>query len=533
MRKLHFLYGLLSAILAASLLFLSFSIVAAEAAVLNHNYPRLANYFLKPGLSADRISGLKKWDVLILDSELGNYNPSGLNSIKAQNPNVVLLPYVDTMLIRKRGSYGWDRRYNYAKLLAAEASGSPGWWLHDQYGNQISTWVDNLNLNLSDVSPTYNGMRWSDFLAKLAGDQIVRDYPWDGVFYDDAHQYASWLNDGNLDLNNDGAKDGSSYINQQWGSGLNNLFSKTRQYAGPGALIIGNGEYTLYGYGNGRLFENFPKFWSGVTWDSTMQEYFAWQSRGLSPQLVVANGNNGNTGDQFSNLRNMRFTLASTLLGDGYFSYDYGGDSHGQLWWYDEYSVDANGNATGDDSAKGYLGQPKGAAQRLSNGTWRRDFDRGIVLVNPTSQTQTINLEKTHKKIKGTQAPSINDGSQVTSVTLLGNDGIILLDQHSGESSQPKPGGRGSIKGRVLNRSGRPIRGTAVRAGNTVVPTNRGGEFAVSDLQAGIYTVYFDAPGYSSQIQEIIQVLEGQTTVTPTALMSPSRRIRTRTARRP
>jgi hypothetical protein len=511
---------------------MAFPAVEIEAASLDHNYPRLANYFLKPSLSEERINGLKRWDVLILDAELGHYDPSGLNSIKAQNPNVVLLPYVDTMLARKRGSYRWDGRYNYAKLLAAEASGSPGWWLYDQYGNQISTWVDNLNLNLSDSSPTYNGLRWSDFLAELAGDQIIRDYPWDGVFYDDAHQYASWLNDGNLDLNNDGAKDTSSYIDQHWGSGLNNLFAKTRQYAGPGALIIGNGAYTLYNYGNGRLFENFPRFWSGATWDSTMQEYFAWQSKGLSPQLQVLNGNNRNAGDQFSNIKNMRFTLASALLGDGYFSYDYGSSSHGQLWWYDEYSVDANGNATGDDRGKGYLGQPIGAAQKLSNGTWRRDFDRGIVLVNPTSQSQTLSLEKTYKKIKGTQAPSINDGSLVNTITLSGEDGVILLSQHSGESSQPKSGGRGHIKGRVLNRSGRPIRGTAVRAGNTVVPTNGGGVFAISDLQAGIYTVHFDAPGYSSQVQEVIPIFEDQTTATPTVLMSPSRRMRTGTAKR-
>jgi len=544
MKRLSLAYRLLSLILTVSLLSLAFPVARVDAANLNHNYPRLANYFLKPTLSQDRINSLKKWDVLVLSSELGYDSASGLNSIRSQNPNVVLLPYVDSMLVTKRGSYGWDKRYNYLKLQAVEGSGSPGWWLHDQYGNQVSSWVNSWNANLSDVSPVYGGKRWAEYLADLVSSEISKDYPWDGIFYDEVHEVISWLNNGNLDLNNDRVRDSSSYVNEHWSSGLRTLISRSRANEGPAKLIIGNGGYTQYAYGNGRLFENFPKFWSGATWDGTMQEYFAWQSRGLSPQLVIINGTNGNSGDQFSNLRNMRFTLASTLLGDGYFSYDYGDTSHGQLWWYDEYSVDANGNATGDDTGKGYLGQPKGAAQRLSNGIWRRDFDRGIVLCNPTSQTQTVTLEKTYQKIRGTQAPDVNDGSYVNSVTIPSQDGIILLDPSqagspspspsagdgtSGTAPAPSPSGGGSSKeprktghihGRVVSAGGQTILGTAVRAGGTVVPTNPGGEFRISNLAAGVYTVYYDAPGYMSQTQESVPIYENQTTDTPMVIMS-------------
>jgi hypothetical protein len=428
------LFGLLKSLSLARILSVALVVASAflappaknvEKAGLSHNYPRLANYFLKPNLSEDRIDGLRKWDVLVLSSELGYNNPSGLDAIRSRNPNALFLAYVDTMLVARRGAYGYDWRYNYFKLLAAESSGSPGWWLRDQYGNQISTWTDVWNLNLSDVGPIHDGKRWPEFLADLVRKEMLRDYSWDGVLYDDAHQYASFLNNGNLDLNNDRIQDSPSYVRKHWASGLKTLFSRSRAN-GQDRIIIGNGGYTLYAHGNGRLFEPFP---SGTTWDKSMKEYLIWLSVGAQPRLSIINGNNGNAGDQFYSLQNMRFTMTSALMGDGYFSYDYGGTSHGQLWWYDEYSVDASGNATGDDSGKGYLGQPLRGARKLGNGVWRRDFDRGIVLVNPTSQTQTVKLEKKYRKILGTQAPDVNDGSLMDEVSLPSQDGIILLVQ--------------------------------------------------------------------------------------------------------
>lgn len=68
--------------------------------------------------------------------------------------------------------------------------------------------------------------------------------------------------------------------------------------------------------------------------------------------------------------------------------------------------------------------------QRISRprpDAWRRDFQRGVALVNPTALPVTVPLGGTFRKIKGTQDPSVNDGRIVTSVTLPARDGIILL----------------------------------------------------------------------------------------------------------
>ncbi|MDQ3879965.1 MAG: Ig-like domain-containing protein, partial [Chloroflexota bacterium] len=48
-------------------------------------------------------------------------------------------------------------------------------------------------------------------------------------------------------------------------------------------------------------------------------------------------------------------------------------------------------------------------------------------LNNSTSTTQTVSLGGTFKHLKGTQNPTLNNGAQVTSVTIPEHDGVILL----------------------------------------------------------------------------------------------------------
>jgi hypothetical protein len=50
------------------------------------------------------------------------------------------------------------------------------------------------------------------------------------------------------------------------------------------------------------------------------------------------------------------------------------------------------------------------------------------VLVNPKGNgVRTVTLETNYVKIKGTQAPTVNSGATVRTVTLKDRDGIILL----------------------------------------------------------------------------------------------------------
>ena len=57
---------------------------------------------------------------------------------------------------------------------------------------------------------------------------------------------------------------------------------------------------------------------------------------------------------------------------------------------------------------------------------FRRDFDNGIVVVNATPNSRTINLNGTFERINGTQ-DNVNNGATVTSITLPAHDSAVLV----------------------------------------------------------------------------------------------------------
>jgi len=108
-------------------------------------------------------------------------------------------------------------------------------------------------------------------------------------------------------------------------------------------------------------------------------------------------------------------------------------------WQKYEYTVKTQDGNTQGEFKIGF-GQTTGTVWiddvRLQKGgrdVWRRDFTGGSVIVNATQNAKTINLGQTLRKIKGVQAPAVNDGSLVTQVTIPSLDGLILLSETSME----------------------------------------------------------------------------------------------------
>lgn len=200
---------------------------------------------------------------------------------------------------------------------------------------------------------------------------------------------------------------------------MEKIFSRTKELA-PGKIVVGNG----VGGGNGKAYfanlngvaiEHFHR----ANWTEAMNNYFFILEKGKEPAVSIINSNTENTGKQ-DDYAKMRFGLASALLGDGYYSFDYGDQAHNQLWWYDEYGV--------------FLGKPLNSTYNLRDGStkfaaglWRRDFQNGVVIVNSTNSAETINFNEEFEKIHGRQDKTANDGSVGQSITLNGREGAILL----------------------------------------------------------------------------------------------------------
>jgi len=65
--------------------------------------------------------------------------------------------------------------------------------------------------------------------------------------------------------------------------------------------------------------------------------------------------------------------------------------------------------------------------QRGETSVWRRDFENGIVLVNPSTSVQQAPLGGTWRKIQGIADPLVNDGSLVTTATVAASDALFLI----------------------------------------------------------------------------------------------------------
>jgi hypothetical protein len=127
----------------------------------------------------------------------------------------------------------------------------------------------------------------------------------------------------------------------------------------------------------------------------------------------------------------MRYALASALLDNGYIMYHTGGYNSDNVVWFDEFDLDGTATTSWLGAA---IDPPQTNAYQ--NGVFRRRFENGMAIVNPRTNpdkslrtAQTITPEAGYKRFVGSQAPSVNNGQNVTSISIDAGDGIILIKQ--------------------------------------------------------------------------------------------------------
>ena len=387
------------------IIILIFSLVLTQSVFaidfdLEHDYPRLANYFLNWEVRSDEVADLARWDVLVLDMEIGESQSEKIKSIKRQNPDIVILAYITPQEIIEYASQSSSvaRR----KLVAGIKD---DWYLQNSNGERLSWWPGTQLLNV------YNS-EYSDYVSDFVVDEILATGLWDGIFFDNSWDNISWFVGDDIDYNLDGQ--GDSNLDSKWQSGMKDIYNKTRQKSGGKYFILGNNEtYNYTDELNGMMSENFDI----DNWSDAMARYEYNQKNRLQPKINIINANTANSGRQ--SLSQMRFALVSTLLEDGYFSYDYGDNYHGQTWWYDEYDVNL-GQAISDSVSKNNY-------DSYQADVWSRDFGNGIAVLNSTDKVQNIDLGGEYEKIHGTQDWEFNDGQIISSLELGAKDGIVML----------------------------------------------------------------------------------------------------------
>jgi hypothetical protein len=408
------------------LAFFLFPWSSAEAAIgkAKTDYPRLANYYLSWEIPNTDVDDLARWDLLILDMEVQHNSSANFKKLRTLNPDILLLAYVysEEVTLQPDSRYG-ELRY---ELLSRFAD---SWWLRDASGNRVSFWPGTNVVNITDDAGVHNGQRWNEFLPKYVKENVFSNGRWDGVFYDNIWPTVSWLNSGNIDLNRDGKKDSKTEMDNKWVAGNKKLLSGTLSAIGSDNILMGNshGFEPYQPYLNGIMLESFPAPWeNGGTWAGSMKSYT--NTKGFrEPKIMVVNANTDNRWEM-ENYRKMRFSLGSVLLGDGYFSFDYGVNDHSQTWWYDEYDIEL-GRAAG--SPINILDKSN---RTWKNGVWRRDFENGIVVVNSTSENKNyVFTDEVFSRIDGRQDRLVNNGARVNMVSLQPNDAVVLLGRPKGD----------------------------------------------------------------------------------------------------
>lgn len=382
----------------------------AFAAGGTQSAPKLLNIFIGYEIKEDDPPKLAKWDIVILDMDQTFQFPDRLRRIKQINPNVKLLAYVNSSEIseaRFRGHASAPGSRLAARIPEA-------WFLSKTDGSRIQWWSGNWIMNASDQCPMVNGQRWNSFLGGFIRDEVMSQGVWDGVFLDAAYGEITPVTGANVDSDRNGLKDDAKALDQSWRRGMTELIKGVRA-ANPNILIMNNSSAAYSGQTNGTLFENFPR--NGWAWP--FAELRTSLSKNTSPKISAINTNTNNQERQ-NDYRLMRYGFASALVADGYFSFDAGDAGHHRTWWYDEYDAP--------------IGTPRGSATVVRGpsvgaypAVWARDYSRGYVVVNATKKPEEIRLAGEYEKLRGSQDPTINDGSIVTKVTVPAEDGLVLI----------------------------------------------------------------------------------------------------------
>lgn len=261
------------------------------------------------------------------------------------------------------------------------------WFLHNQAGERLyGQQGDNNERWFYFFNPASRG--WQDFMISrlkrfLEGDSVAEPLGYDGIFLDNVALRAAKIQQ--YLPNSDGSVQEfatDEAYRAAWVQFLQRLSTELRPQWPIWANMIDDPQ-------DAAIWEDYLPFLDGV-----MNESFAtgwpwsdphsvteWEASLARAEQALALERGFIAQSQGSDANLQPFALASYLLiADGqrtYFRYSQRSD-YSNWYQFENYALE--------------LGIPQGPRQRQPDGTWRRDFARGMVLVDPEQRTGEIRL---------------------------------------------------------------------------------------------------------------------------------------------
>lgn len=314
-----------------------------------------------------------------------------------------------------------DDPKNTANLDVQTKLNAMNWWARKSDGSRVQ-WTAQYrawDINFTAGSgPDANGQRFPQWLAERDDGVFFKPVPFDLWYCDNVFGRPRVTADWNGDGKDDAPKEPS--VAAAYRAGHRAEWDHIRKIH-PGLPLMGNADGNLSepeyaGQLEGAFLEGLMgKSWSIEKWggwSEAMKRYRNVMANTRAPHLVGFNVHG-----QITDYRFFRYAYASCLLDDGYFCFTDDRKGYSGVAWFDEFDFKLGAATTKP---------PTGA---WTNGVWRRDFEHGITLVNPTKEPVTVTLEPSFRRLSGHQDSSVNDGSPASSVTLPAQDGIILRRQ--------------------------------------------------------------------------------------------------------
>jgi hypothetical protein len=405
--------------MSASCVLAALACTVALAAPPNPPFPRIANCYgvgLTPTSTSKDIEEIARFDLLIGgvwcnwgDPESRRKLAESIAAVRARNPHIIILEFSSS------APYADPKDATFPRT---------GWLLQPD-GKHVLGWPGTEMINLTKPEV----IEWLTQRSVAS----VKEKGFDGSFIDCMGSGFDWwacnIEHGEayqIDANGDGKPDDRAWLNHAWDEAKAELARRVREALGPGVPFMANqAALSGYPYLNGILLEDYLDYVldGRAPWEDALATYLHWTTAPFEPNVTTIVSSSGLEPpfDPWKTMspeernallergRNltirMRFGLTTTLMGDGYFAYDLHTRWRGQRWWYPEYDAP--------------LGYPLGRAARQPDGTFRREFDGGSVIANPTVFDAVVGSPHRQR--------DVSSGKVDTEFVIPAADGRILL----------------------------------------------------------------------------------------------------------